>query len=83
MKLSSSSCVPGEGIHKYRFFGLAAVDLFLTLAVAVVISRVVTHGYVWSVPIALALMAVGVGVHRALGVDTALNKKIFGSSAAL
>ncbi|NBU33889.1 hypothetical protein EB118_02210 [bacterium] len=66
---------PNTGVHRTRFLGFAAVDLFLTIAVAVGISRryntpvVKTIGY---------LILLGIVVHKLFCVDTQLNKMIFG-----
>ena len=63
---------PGEGIHKH-YCGVAVADVAMTGAAAVVISRLTNKSF----PLVFAaLIALGIGVHAALGVPTALNKKL-------
>jgi hypothetical protein len=60
---------PGEGIHKHCC-GVAIADVAMTGAAAVVIARLTNK----SIPLVFAaLIALGIGVHAAFGVPTALN----------
>ena len=66
---------PGEGIHKYRLFGVAAADLMLTIFISVLISI----AFNWNIILVFAVaMSAGIAAHRAFRVNTALNMKIFG-----
>jgi hypothetical protein len=78
MRIRDAFGAPGQGIHKYRFAGIAVVDLVLTL----VASALISMAFKWNpvVVTACALLA-GVTVHRILGVNTALNVKLFGQIA--
>lgn len=66
---------PNEGPHKYRIFGLAAVDLGLTVAVVILIT-LAFHLNFFAVFIFAMLLAVV--VHRYFCVNTTINKAIFG-----
>lgn len=74
MKLSKM-CVPGEGLHAHGPFGFALFDAFLTVLVGWMLSKI--FGYNLFVT-TIALLLLGVVVHRALGVNTTLNTLIFG-----
>ena len=66
----------GQGVHSIRIFGLAAVDLFLTLFVAISI------GLLFDVNILVVFaisMLVAILTHRLFCVDTALNVALFGA----
>lgn len=65
----------GEGAHAFRVFGLAAVDVAATLALALAISMASGARY-WIV--LAALTALAIVVHRIFCVNTALNVRIFG-----
>lgn len=67
---------PGEGVHRFRIGGVAAVDLGLTLLAAWVVSRVFRVA-LWKA--VLGLLLLGVVVHRVFCVNTALNRKLFGA----
>ena len=66
---------PNQGVHSYRLFGLAIFDALATIVLAFVIT------YVFKINICISLVAMvllGIIVHRCLCVNTALNIKIFG-----
>ena len=66
---------PGEGIHSYRFLGIAAVDAIMTIAAAVGVAWYMG----WNIPYTIVGMFVlGAIVHRAFGVNTAANVFLFG-----
>jgi len=65
---------PGEGMHSYRVFGLAIVDVVGTFGLAFLVKAVLG---VESYPVALALtFALGILAHWIFCVPTALNKSI-------
>lgn len=74
MKLSGH-CVPGSGIHAHGPFGFAVFDAFLTVLAGLLLSRLLRTN-AWAT--VFVLLLVGVAVHRMLGVNTALNRLIFG-----
>lgn len=64
---------PKEGMHKYRIFGMATVDLVATILLAYVISLSVPR---WNFFIILAvLLALSVVVHKMFCVKTTLSEK--------
>lgn len=62
---------PDKGVHSYRIFGLAAVDLGLTILAAYLASRAWDWNFLMTF---LGLVLIGIGIHGLFGVDTALNK---------
>lgn len=74
MKLGAS-CSPGVGIHAHGPFGFAVFDAVLTVLAAWLVSKLFKTSFVL---MALLLFVVGIVVHRVLGVNTALNMRIFG-----
>lgn len=66
---------PGKGVHAYRVGGLAIVDLALTGLLAFVLNRFRVDMSLIVIFIILIILAVA--VHRAYGVNTALNSEIF------
>jgi hypothetical protein len=71
----SKNCVPGEGIHAHGPFGFAVFDAVLTVLAGWLISTLFKVN-IWATLLVLFLL--GIAVHRILGVNTALNKLIFG-----
>ena len=61
---------PGEGAHKHRIFGLAAVDLFGTVLLAV-LSTMIFGGNI--AKNFILLIALAIVLHHIFCVDTALN----------
>lgn len=66
---------PGEGLHKYRVLGFAAVDFIVVIGAAVLISFFMHWNFVF---VMAGLIIIGVAVHRVLKVDTTLNVMIYG-----
>ncbi len=65
---------PNEGIHSLRLGPYAIVDVAATVVGAGILAYFA--GAVWFVPILFSLVLLGVVVHWALGIDTALNKQL-------
>jgi hypothetical protein len=70
---------PGVGAHKYRFGGLAAVDVAATCGGAYLLSRYALgqERLAAHILMCILLFAVAVGVHEAFCVNTRLNATIF------
>jgi hypothetical protein len=62
---------PNEGVHKHRLFGVAIVDVLLTIVGAFIISR----RYFWIVLI--GLFTLGIILHRLFCVRTTIDKLLF------
>lgn len=64
-----------EGVHAWRVFDVAVVDLVATLAIGVAISA-------WTgwnvVVVCVTLLALGIVAHRAFCVNTKINVALFG-----
>lgn len=66
---------PGKGVHAVRVGGIAVVDLLLTLLVGAGLA----HVFGWRVELTwLALLGLGVFVHRLFCVNSTVNQWIFG-----
>lgn len=70
---------PGTGIHSTRLFGLAFWDMLLTVVFAILVNRWVFDGKHFA-GVLVAMVLLGIGVHRALGINTKLNQIIFGNN---
>ena len=77
-KISDIFGLPNEGVHKYRFLGLAAVDLFATVALAALLTYWTTDKSIISFfVIFIILMILSIYIHKIFDVKTTLVKKIF------
>lgn len=65
---------PRDGIHAYRLFDFAIVDVILTFLIALIFSKVSGVSMWVSVPFTFTA---GIVVHKALGINTKLNSIIF------
>ena len=65
---------PGEGVHSYRIFNIAIVDLGLTLLVAFGLSLVLKKPFAL---ISSILLILGVVLHRLFCVRTTVDKILF------
>lgn len=67
---------PGTGIHSYRVFNIAIVDVLGTFALAALIKKAKPN---WQFSrISIGLFVSAVIIHRIFGVNTTINKTIFG-----
>lgn len=65
---------PNEGVHKYRIFDIAIIDLLLTIGAAYLISRYYNQDF----KIILAiLILLGIIIHRLFCVKTTIDKLLF------
>ena len=65
---------PGKGVHSYRIFNIAIVDMMMTLIGAIIISYLSGIKFIWS---ALGLFLVGILLHRVFCVRTTIDKLLF------
>lgn len=68
--------VEKQGIHRFRLFDIAIVDVLGTILIAWLISHY-SRRPLWIV--ALCLFVLGIILHRLFCVNTTLNKIIFGN----
>ena len=75
-KYKNSLGIPGEGIHKYRVFNIAIVDVIMTVIGAFIIHRLffTKHNF-WVV--LLSLFVIGIIMHRMFCVRTTVDKLLF------
>jgi hypothetical protein len=65
----------GKGVHSYRIFNIAMVDVVMTLIGALIISYLSGIKFIWT---ALGLFILGILLHRIFCVRTTIDKAIFG-----
>jgi hypothetical protein len=65
---------PREGVHSYRLFDIAIVDLILTMIGAYAISVSFNIGYGWSL---FGLLLAGIVAHRLFCVRTKVDTLLF------
>jgi len=68
---------PGKGVHSYRIFNIAIVDVILTILVALLISYFFKFNF-WYTLIILFLL--GIVMHRLFCVRTTIDKLLFPKS---
>lgn len=77
---------PGEGVHAYRLFGVAIVDVVMTLAIALLVARFALRWPIASwrtLALVAAFFALGVVAHRVFCVRTAVDRALFGNHGDL
>lgn len=58
---------PGQGIHSYRFAGVALVDVFLTIVAAIIIAKIADRSFLGVLAVLLILAEI---LHIIFCVDT-------------
>ena len=66
--------VPGKGVHSYRIFNIAIVDVLLTLILAYIISYIFKKSFFW---VSVILFILGIILHRLFCVRTTVDKLLF------
>lgn len=64
---------PNTGVHSYRIFDIAIVDLLLTIIAAIIISYVINANVFI---VLIVLLVIGIVLHRIFCVETTLNKLV-------
>ena len=65
---------PKEGIHKYRLYDFAIVDIILTIILAIIISKKYKINFIITLFI---VFIIGIFFHYIFCVDTTIHKMIF------
>ena len=65
---------PRKGIHSYRFFGVAIMDVIMTLIGAAIISYFSGYSFLY---VAIFLFILGIILHRLFCVRTTVDKVLF------
>ena len=73
-KYKNALGVPNEGIHSYRLFGVAIVDVVMTIIGAFMISYFFKYNLLYT---PICLFVLGIIAHRLFCVRTTVNKIIF------
>lgn len=68
---------PGEGVHAPRLFGVAIVDVVLTVLAAALIAYLGSWPFPW---VLLACFLAGILAHRLFCVHTTVDRALFGPS---
>ena len=65
---------PNQGIHKYRFMGLAIVDVIMTIGLGLLIAHYFKKDKLKTI---LTLFILGIVLHRLFCVRTTIDKALF------
>jgi hypothetical protein len=65
---------PNTGLHTYRIFDIAVIDLLSTIVVAYIIYRVLSYNFTC---VLLFLLLLGIVMHRLFCVRTTVDKLFF------
>jgi len=66
--------IPNKGIHSYRFFGVAIIDVIMTIIGAFILSRIFRCNFVYTL---VSLFLLGIVLHRLFCVRTTIDKLLF------
>jgi hypothetical protein len=69
---------PGKGVHSYRLFGVAIVDVILTIIAAFIISYFFKYSFI---KVLIILFILGIIFHRLFCVRTTVDKLLFPSNS--
>lgn len=73
-KYKDSLGEPGKGVHSYRLFGVAIMDVIMTLLGALLISYFSGYPFLY---VAVTLFILGILLHRLFCVRTTVDKLLF------
>jgi hypothetical protein len=73
-KYKNALGIPNEGVHKYRIFNIAIVDVILTIIFAAIISYSFNINFLSTLVI---LFLLGIIMHRIFCVRTTVDKLLF------
>ena len=65
---------PGTGVHSYRIFNIAIVDVLLTILAAILIAYINKISFIKT---AIVLFLLGIFMHRIFCVRTTVDKWLF------
>jgi len=68
---------PGTGVHSYRIFNIAIVDVLLTILAAILIAYYNKISYIKTT---IVLFLLGIFIHRIFCVRTTVDKWLFPTS---
>ena len=73
-KYQNSLGIPNKGIHSYRLFGVAIVDVIFTIIGAIIISYFSKRSFIYTV---IFLFLIGIILHRLFCVKTTIDTLLF------
>ena len=65
--------VPGEGIHSYRIFNIAYMDVIIVLVAAILLAWAMKWSYIKTI---IGIFILGIVVHKVLCVGTTVDKAL-------
>jgi len=65
---------PGQGIHSYRLFGIAIIDVLMTVMLAFIIKYFTKYSFLY---ILITLFILGIFLHYLFCVKTTIDKLLF------
>ena len=68
--------IPGQGIHSYRIFNIAIMDVIMTIIGAYIFSLIFRTSFLYT---AIGLFVLGIVLHRLFCVRTTVDKLLFTS----
>jgi len=66
--------ISGKGIHSYRFYDVAVLDVGVTLLSAIFIAYIFSFSYLWTI---LVVFILGILFHRMFYIRTTVDKMLF------
>jgi hypothetical protein len=66
--------LPGQGIHSYRIFNIAYMDVIIVLVAAILIAWAMNWSYMKTI---VGIFILGIVVHKVLCVGTTVDKALF------
>lgn len=66
---------PGKGVHSYRIFNIAIVDVVMTIIGAYFVAKYFKLNFVYTL---ISLFILGIIMHRLFCVKTTVDKFLFG-----
>jgi hypothetical protein len=73
-KYKDSLGIPDKGLHKYRIFNIAIVDVTLTIIVSIILSYIFNINFL---SLLIILFLLGIIMHRIFCVRTTIDKLLF------
>lgn len=73
-KYQNSLGIPNQGVHSYRLFGVAIVDVIFTIIGAMFISYFSKRSFVYTL---IFLFLLGIILHKLFCVRTTIDKLLF------
>jgi hypothetical protein len=67
---------PNEGVHSYRLFGIAILDVIMTIVASFIISYFLKFSFLYTL---VFLFILGIILHRLFCVKTTVDKLLFGN----